>query len=248
MTVGYRGSHSAVGCGSSYARTYQRGYYRAQWEAIERPILVATLESLRRQGARSLLDFACGTGRVTVVAETLFPRVVGVDVSEPMLEVARQECRSAEVRTHDVTRAPLDEQFDVVTAFRFFLNAEPALRDDALRAIRAMLRPGGTLLANVHVNESSPLGLVYRVRNRLMRRQVANTLGVSTMKKLLVSHGYRVESVTWYSFLPRAGWLFPPGWRALMIGVERVGQRLPAALLHVAQSFLIRATTIEAAK
>lgn len=237
----YRLSHAAPGYGGVYAKTYRTGYYRAQWEDIERPLLQDALGACAAAGARSLLDFACGTGRVTAVAEAVFPRVVGVDVSAAMLDEARAACRRAELLRHDLTVAPLGERFDVATAFRFFLNAEPALRAEALAAIRRTLVPGGTLLANVHVNAASPLGLAYRLRNRLAGRVTANVLGVDELTGLVEAAGFRVASVTWYSLWPRTGWLFPPGSRALMRAAEWVERRLPAPLARVGQSFLLRA-------
>ena len=68
---------------------------------------------------------------------------MGVDVSEAMLARA---CCPGNVRLQhiDMTRHFLGETFDVVTAFRFFLNAEPLLREQALQAIRNHLTEGGT--------------------------------------------------------------------------------------------------------
>ncbi|MFN0179403.1 MAG: class I SAM-dependent DNA methyltransferase [Gemmatimonadales bacterium] len=243
--ISYRHSHQADGYGATYERTYGEGYYRVQWEEIERPLLTAVFEDLRHDGARSLLDFACGTGRVTLLAESMFPRVVGVDVAASMLAVARGACRSAELIQVDLTRAALPERFDVVTAFRFFLNAEQELREGALDAIRAVLSPGGTLLANVHVNRASPLGLAYRCRNRVTGRRTANVMGLEEMEALLTSRGFRLETVTWYSLLPRIGWLFPPGSRALMVGLERFGRLLPGRWQRRAQSFLVRAASTD---
>lgn len=241
MAGPYRLSHAAPDYGVVYERTYGSGFYKAQWEAIERPMLSGWFEQLRAAGRRSLLDFACGTGRVTTVAETFFPRVVGVDVSAPMLGQAKVVCRHAELIHQDITVAPLSEQFDVVTAFRFFLNAETALRREALLAIRGVLRPGGVLIANVHVNSKSPLGLAYRLRNRLRGRRVANTLGYHEMRQFLAQGGFEVEQVRWYSAMPRLGWFFPPGSLPLMRAFEAVLGVLPAGLQRYAQSFIVQA-------
>ncbi len=240
MVGPYRLSHAAPDYGVVYDRTYDSGFYKAQWETIERPLLTGWFERLRGEGRRSLLDFACGTGRVTNVAESFFPRVVGVDVSSAMLGQARAVCRTAELIHRDITVTPLGEQFDVATAFRFFLNAEAALRSEALHAIRGALRPGGVLVANVHVNSTSPLGLAYRLRNRLHGRQ-ANTLGYPEMRRMLVEVGFEVEQVLRYSALPRLGWFFPPGSRPLMSAFEAVLGAMPASLQGYAQSFLIQA-------
>src|SRR6478609_3830903 len=55
--------------------------------------LALLLESLRLSGGESVLEIGCGTGAVTLpLARAVgeHGRVVGVDISEPMLAVARQ--------------------------------------------------------------------------------------------------------------------------------------------------------------
>jgi len=43
---------------------------------------------------RTVLDFGCGVGRVTIPLAEASDRVIAVDISEPMLEQARENCRS----------------------------------------------------------------------------------------------------------------------------------------------------------
>jgi len=88
------------------------------------------------------LDFACGTGRITRQLESRADESFGVDISPSMLRIARTRCRFTEFVHADLTDFARQTHelsgFDVVTAFRFFGNAEPALR-----------RLAGTLLAVV---------------------------------------------------------------------------------------------------
>lgn len=201
----YRTSHASTAYGQRYRRTYERGYYRYQWEQIEKPILDRLFDEQRSRGARSILDFACGGGRILSVGEQCFETSCGVDVSGSMLAEARRVCRRSDLVLQDITMKPLDSTFDVVTAFRFFLNAEPELRKEALHAIRQALKPDGVLIANVHVNSRSILGHVYRLRNALRKRTIANTLSFKAFEDTLRENGFRIEKTVWYSFLPRTG-------------------------------------------
>jgi hypothetical protein len=156
-----------------------------------------------------------------------------------MLEVARARCPGARFQCADLTREPFAGSAEVVTAFRFFLNAEPGLRRDALIAIRRILAPTrGALIANVHVSSRSPLGFAYRIRNAALRRLTANTLAPDAMRALLAETGFELESLEFYGLLPRAGWWFPNWLDRAMLPVERLGRRIPA-LGRRAQSFLI---------
>ena len=80
-----------------------------------------------RPPARVAIDFACGTGRVLEYLAGHASEVIGVDISPAMLEVARRRCPDARLVEGDITVDPelVTESADIVTAFRFLLNAEP---------------------------------------------------------------------------------------------------------------------------
>ena len=161
----YRSSHATTGAVTDYIRTYEVGYYAALWRKIEKPLVQATLRELGGP-QKKCLDFACGTGRITTVAADHFAEVVGVDVSALMLASA-PGADNVRLQQIDITRQSLGETFDVVTAFRFFLNAEPPLREEALEAIRKHLKPDGRLVCNIQMNATSPIGIASRIANQL---------------------------------------------------------------------------------
>jgi SAM-dependent methyltransferase len=146
------------------------------------------------------IDFACGTGRVLGFLAERARRVIGVDISAAMIEVARQRYPQARLVYGDVTVTPglLTESADVVTAFRFLLNAEPPLRASALEWMRDRLAPGGALIVNFHLNPSSLRGRYLRLR----RVPDVQMIGVAEARHLLASHGLVVRRIRAYSFLP----------------------------------------------
>jgi SAM-dependent methyltransferase len=115
--------------------------------------LALLLARLGLTGGESVLEIGCGTGALTVpVAAAISEggRLVAVDISEPMLEAARQ--RIGERRLSNVTLLHGDAQvfafepavFDIATSrmgVMFF--ADPAV---AFRNIGSALRPGGRLV------------------------------------------------------------------------------------------------------
>jgi SAM-dependent methyltransferase len=232
----YRSSHVATDAAISYERTYEAGYYAALWANIEKPLVDATLRALGGPG-RKCLDFACGAGRITNIAAEHFADVAGVDVSAAMLALAR--CPD-NVRLYqiDITRRSLGETFDVAAAFRFFLNAEPRLRVEALEAIREHLNKEGFLVCNVQMNATSPIGVASRIANRLPWSTQRNTMSIDEQSTLLRSTGFLVQQVTPYGFLPRPGSLLPRLCEACIDPVDRIASalRVPA---RFAQQFLI---------
>src|ERR1035437_7401588 len=150
--------------------------------------------------AQRAVDFACGTGRILGFLPERFPEVIGVDVSAAMIEVARERCPAARLVVGDVTVNPglLTESADVVTAFRFLLNAEPPLRAAALDWMRDRLRPEGLLIVNFHLNPRSLRGCYLRLRHA----SDVTMMGVGEARALLASHGLTVRKVRGYSYLP----------------------------------------------
>jgi len=203
----YRHSHAAPGYGQRYDANYASGYYAAIYRDVETPLLEALFTDLAKT-RKSLLDFACGTARITKIAAGHFDHVVGVDVSEAMLENARPLVPSATFICQDITEQPMVEKFDVVTAFRFFLNAEDELRREVLLAIGDQLNENGRLICNVHMNKYSILGVTYRLLEAVTRKPKHKTLSYDEFRKLLGQTGFEVEFVTWYGVMPRPGRLF----------------------------------------
>ncbi|MEV0620593.1 class I SAM-dependent methyltransferase [Nonomuraea sp. NPDC050404] len=113
---------------------------------------------LEQQGVRvprgRALDFGCGAGRLTNALARHFPEVVGVDISEPMLEQARRLDRSGgRVRFVHRTEPDLacfgDGSFDLVYTDRVLQHLPPELARDYLRELLRIARPGGAVVVGV---------------------------------------------------------------------------------------------------
>lgn len=118
-------------------------------------ILVSVLAGLWQPGA-GILDLGCGSGQVEEVILRRLPdaRLVGVDSSPAMLDLARARLagREASVRlvTHDLAdlaSAPLPEQpFHFALAVQSLHHLAAADMRAAYGTIFALLRPGGLFL------------------------------------------------------------------------------------------------------
>lgn len=217
--IDYRTSHASGDAAAEYRRTYSQGYYAAQWQRLERPLIEKLFQELSNQGSRRMLDLACGQGRITLLGAKYFDEVVGLDYSEAMLAIAREQLEADPALANanlnfiqgDIGNFTLPEPADVITAFRFFLNAEDSLRRDGLRCIRRNLAPQGTLIASVQVSGSSPLAMIFGVTNAFWRvaggtpNRVRNSLSLSAFRRLLDEEGFEINQVSRYSLLPRIG-------------------------------------------
>jgi SAM-dependent methyltransferase len=234
----YRESHSGEGYGKVYTKTYEAGFYSAQWSLLEKPLIKAIFQKIANQNKTKYLDFACGTGRIIKLAENYFNETWGVDVSDSMLEISKSNCNSSTLLNQDITSNRINKKFDVITAFRFFLNAQKQLRLNVLTEMHAMMNKNGYLIINVHVNANSPLGWVYRIRNKVRKKTIANTMSLECISKELNDSGFDIEEVHFYSYYPRTGPWFGALATKLILPIEKICRfiRVPR---NFAQSFIV---------
>ena len=171
----YRTTHTAPAKGMSYEQKFADVPWRAYVWQRERLVLDEVLRRYFADRPVRHLDFACGTGRILGHLADRARLSVGVDVSESMLAVARQRPGDAEWIRADITRDDVlaRRTFNLITAFRFFPNAQPELRAEALRALARHLTPDGVLLLNNHKNHSSLLCRLARLVGKRPRTMSA---------------------------------------------------------------------------
>ena len=149
----------------------------------------------------SYLDFACGTGRVLEHVAPQAASSVGIEISAAMADRARDRVPDATVIVKDVTGegAEIEGTYDVITAFRFVLNAESSLRSAGLRALRARLANEDSILVfNNHGNLASHkavMALPHLLRRRGHTAVEGNVLRDKSVRALAAQAGLRVDRV-----------------------------------------------------
>ena len=98
---------------SKTARYYDKIYSFKDYQAEAQRLIAIIRDNLRSEGNR-LLDVACGTGRHIEYLKEYFV-IEGLDISQELLEIARQ--RNPKVLFHpaDMTDFDLGRKYDVVT-------------------------------------------------------------------------------------------------------------------------------------
>ena len=110
-----------------------------------------TRELAERYGNHSLLDIGCGTGFILNIAKKYFDRVVGIDITQAMLDKVDLSSGNVELRLADSSAVPFgDDSFDVCTAYGF-LHHLPELQSTFAEVFRC-LKPGGAFYADQDPN------------------------------------------------------------------------------------------------
>ncbi len=151
-------------------------YATAIWQ-LQRPLLENLVKDFRaaQVGPVRLLDFACGTGRVLSALAPLVDSADGVDISENMVAVARGKCPKARLLVGDMLARPelLQPTYDLITCFRFVLNAEPRPAPARAAAAAAGAARAGRIIAGQRAWQfpfpaasGNPLAALARARQR----------------------------------------------------------------------------------
>ena len=191
-------------------------------------------EAVRSGGP--VLELGVGTARIAIPIAAAGPRVVGVDLSEGMLEVARERAELAgvdvDLRRGDMREPPVEGTFTLVLIpFRSLLHmVTDDDRRQVLRAVAALLAPGGRLVFDVFTPGADDIAethgrwlqrepgiweradwneetrtLILRVRGENADAEMSLAwLSVPEWKELLRDEGYAIEAV--YGWFDRSPW------------------------------------------
>ena len=219
-------------------REWFKHFFDASYVAAlreEKPVRQTRLEvdfvlrSLRPPEGARILDLPCGYGRHAALLARRGFRVVGVDLSRPMLAEARRrfaEGPRLRFRRGDMRRIAFRGEFDAVvnlyTSFGYFT---PAQNVAALRRMARALRPGGRLLVD-HRDPTYDAGLPRRLWYRtgktrfvLEDRRFDRRTKITDSTQLIVITGRRWVAQKTLRFQEFS----LPQWRRML---RRVGLRL----------------------
>jgi ubiquinone/menaquinone biosynthesis C-methylase UbiE len=179
----------------------------AMYDRLEERAIDSLLPSASDGG--KLLEIGCGTGHFSEHFASKGFEVIGVDISEPMVAVARQKnIRNSEFYVGDAEHLPFaDETFDVAAAITVL-----EFVSDPVRAVSEMVRciekPGGMLILGV-LNRLSVYNQMRKHRTASMYAS-ANLFSPDDLRDLLQPFGAPVVRVA--AFVPRKYaliWLSP---------------------------------------
>ncbi len=180
---------------------------------LEKEVLFNILKRINSQ-EKTLMDFACGTGRWTRILENSFQETTGVDVSEGMIDLARQKSKKAKFVVTDITSQNVDRQlkdrkFDVVTAFRFYKNAEQDLRYAVTKNLPKYLKDDGLFIFDLHLNTFSFMGILAGIIRFLKLHKIfgiasltIRTISLKDIRKLFKDSPFRIIDYYGMGLLP----------------------------------------------
>lgn len=153
------------------------------------------IEVIHKVKGENLLDLGCGNGNLLVQLVKDGYALTGVDLSEAMIEQARQRLDDyAELIVADAEYLPFPaDAFDVLVcnaSFHHYPDPEAVLKE-----MHRVLRPGGTLLIG-ECYMSQPLRAVMNVLIRFSPDGDHHFYGKRELSSLLETHGFASQSIS----------------------------------------------------
>lgn len=126
------------------------------------------------------LEIGSGAGRMTKPLATYFDHVIGTDVSDTMIALAREAVPNAEFLVVEGTELPLkDDSFDAGFSAHVLQHFEAASDVTALlREMRRVVRPGGTVMVHMLLRGVAEDGWTWwlrRTKQDVIRRLTRNS-------------------------------------------------------------------------
>lgn len=233
MKHSYRQTFQGNDAVVEYESRFAAGKYGRVLSDIEYQFLDQLLLRYPDPARLSYLDFACGTGRIISHVEGQVGSSVGIDVAQPMLDVAQIKLRRSRLVCKDVAvEGDVPEAtYDLITSFRFFLNAEPPLRRRVMHALASRLRANDSrLVFSVQgILDSHKLlsWAGHQVKAALSGRPTGmRAMSMMTVRQLVAEADLEIEEVFGYDVLS--------GKAQHILGLDRLGRvehRLAGTLL-----------------
>ncbi len=145
------------------AKSYDTWYTTPLGRFVDELETLAVMETLQPKSSEIILDVGCGTGNYAIKLAQRGCIVVGIDISEEMLAIARKKCQELNLRIEllnaNAESIPFaDNYFDSVVSiatFEFIRNPQKAL-EEMFRVVKI----NGKIVVGF-INRESPWGELY---------------------------------------------------------------------------------------
>lgn len=145
------------------AEQYDAWYYTKLGSFVDDTETECAFRLLQPSSGESILDIGCGTGNFSLKLARVGADVTGIDVSDAMLDVAREKSTGEDLNidfqnmgAHDLTFQ--DQSFDAMLCMATleFVEDPKQVFDETMRVIK----PGGRIVIGV-IHQNSPWGKLY---------------------------------------------------------------------------------------
>ncbi|QYA24492.1 methyltransferase domain-containing protein [Gramella sp. MT6] len=176
-----------------YAKEYQGKYVNVD---IYSGTLDLLLELMEKDGSR-VLDVGCGPGNISRYLLNKAPllNILGIDISENMISLARENNPEAQFRIIDCRELRmLESKFDTVVSGFLAPYLDPDALSDFIKDAYEVLDPGGVIYLSTMDAEKADQG--FQVSTSSTKETLLTYYhGKSFLRTLLTNNHFEIESI-----------------------------------------------------
>lgn len=207
----YRTSHMDKKKVVSYDQQFELNKYRAMIWKKESNILKKIVKYKFNNNVNNFLDFACGSGRILNFLSSKTNQSTGLDISKEMINLADdKKSSSVKLIEGDITNDSKllnNEKYDLITAFRFFPNAQQDLRNQSMKALANHLKDTGLLIFNNHKNHTS---FIYAIARLIGRKKVhMSSMKHDEVLSIINKYGLEIKEIHHMGLIPAYEKFYP---------------------------------------
>jgi len=129
------------------------GYYDLMCADInyqEQSDYVRRLHQLFGNQGKNYMDLACGTGPHIRHFIDFGYSASGVDINQPMLDIAQARCPEAQFRLQDMRNLDINAQMDLISCFLYSIHYNQSISTltECIASVHRALKPGGLFCFN----------------------------------------------------------------------------------------------------
>ncbi len=168
---------------------------RKEWKVYESLLFNKIADDINKES--TVLEVACGTGRVTIEVADQVKKVYAIDISSQMIDVARKNINekgidNIELSVEDAYSIPFDnDMFDIVICINALHNM--IYPEKALSEIKRVLRPKGKLITTVVEIGSYKFKIMMSIFKFLRNFPVFHRLNLEEFADMLSKAGFSIE-------------------------------------------------------
>lgn len=216
--------------GIVYEKAIDNVFENVLW-SLEQDVLYDIFSKFSDTTPKMYLDYATGTGRIVhYIAENFtFSTITAADISPGMLLQAQNNApRNSTITFIQANIAEdldlLNGPYDIVTAFRLFLNLEEENRGKIFGALSSIVKKDGWLIFNNHMNRYSIKGMIAYFLHKYLKfplksqvpaggKSIINTWTKSEIIELVSQFDFEVEKIYTLGVLPGHKRFIPLPWK-----------------------------------
>jgi SAM-dependent methyltransferase len=187
---------------------------------------------LAREASGDVLELACGSGQLTVPIAGAGLPIAGLDLSEPMLNIARERAAAARVSVEhllgDMRNFDMGRKFRLIFIARNSLLHLHSIEDfmSAFAAIRRHLAPGGLFAFDIFNTNLHRLARPAGKRFPVMEKETESFGAISVEETTDYDAATQINRARWYISAPGR----PDAWTLDLVLRSIFPQELPLLL------------------